>query len=75
MRWPDNKARVLVLSNEHDGCSVSPFDAARSRATDNGFDFIAASSDESTGRGGECGASSPHGFLGIENKTLDAIRA
>jgi alpha-beta hydrolase superfamily lysophospholipase len=75
MSWPGNKARVLVLSNEHDGCRVSPFDAAKSMAADNGFDFIAVSSSESKGRGGECGPSSPHGFLGIETKTLDAIRA
>lgn len=72
MKWPGNKARVLVVSNEHDGCFVSPFGAAKSMAAANGFDFIAASS--SAARGDQCGPKSPHGYLGIEGSVLDAIR-
>jgi alpha-beta hydrolase superfamily lysophospholipase len=41
MRWKGNTARVLVVSNENDGCSVSPFSAAKDMAADNGFDFAA----------------------------------
>jgi pimeloyl-ACP methyl ester carboxylesterase len=74
LSWPDNKARVLVVSNEHDGCDVSPFDAAKNLASTNGFDFIAVSSNLSKRNADECGANSPHGFLGIETSTLDAIR-
>ena len=74
LSWPDNKARVLVVSNEHDGCDVSPFDAAKNLASANGFDFIAVSSNLSKRNADECGANSPHGFLGIETSTLDAIR-
>ncbi len=72
MTWPGNKARVLVVSNEHDACPVSPFGAAKSMAAANGFDFIAASSSAATG--GQCGPKSPHGYLGIEDSVLDAIR-
>lgn len=72
MTWPGNKARVLVVSNEQDGCPVSPFGAAKSMAAANGFDFIAASSSAATG--GQCGPRSPHGYLGIEDSVLDAIR-
>jgi hypothetical protein len=72
MQWPGNKARVLVVSNQHDGCAVSPFAAAKSMAAANGFDFIAASSSAATGE--PCGPKSPHGYLGIENSVLDAIR-
>lgn len=71
MSWPGNKARVLVVSNEHDGCFVSPFDAAKSMAAANGFDFIAAASSAATGD--QCGPKSPHGYLGIENSVLDAV--
>lgn len=72
MSWPGNKARVLVVSNEHDACGVSPFGEAKSMAGANGFDFIAVSS--STAKGNQCGPKSPHGYLGIETRTLDAIR-
>ena len=72
MSWPGNKARVLVVSDEHDGCAVSPFGAAKSMASANGFDFIGVSSSAATG--GQCGPQSPHGYLGIESQVLDAIR-
>jgi hypothetical protein len=72
--WPRNKARVLVLSNEHDGCVASPFWAAKRMAADNHFDFIEVSSTAGGGdKHAECGAQSPHGYLGIESKVLAAI--
>ncbi|MGN6579864.1 MAG: serine aminopeptidase domain-containing protein [Bordetella sp.] len=72
MSWPGNTARVLVVSNEHDGCFVSPFAAAKSMAAANRFDFIAASS--SAAKGDQCGPQSPHGYLGIEDSVLQAIQ-
>lgn len=75
MAWDGNKARVLVVSNEHDGCQVSPFDSARQLAAKNGFDFIAVASSQGGGdRKSDCKAQSPHGFLGIEQTVLDDIR-
>ena len=74
--WEGNKARVLVVSNEHDGCEVSPFDSAKQLAARNGFDFIAVSSSQGGGnRQADCKAQSPHGFLGIEQRVLDDIDA
>jgi len=72
MSWPGNKARVLVVSNEHDGCGVSPFGAARAMADNNGFSFLPVSSRNA--KGNECGGNSPHGYLGIETQVLDAVR-
>ncbi|WP_118179736.1 hypothetical protein [Paraburkholderia phosphatilytica] len=74
LSWEGNKARVLMLSNEHDGCFVSPFSGAKRVANSNGFDFVAVSSSEGGGsRKAECGANSPHGYLGIEQQVLDTI--
>ncbi|WP_179402238.1 alpha/beta hydrolase [Burkholderia guangdongensis] len=74
LSWDGNSARVLVLSNEHDGCAVAPFDAAKRVADANHFDFIAVSSTAGGGTArAECGAQSPHGYLGIEQHVLDAI--
>jgi hypothetical protein len=74
MSWEGNKARVLVISNEGDGCRVSPFEAAEHMAHANGFDFVAVSSSESNGPRAECNGDSPHGYLGIESQVLDTIR-
>jgi len=72
--WSGNKARVLVLSNEHDGCQVSPPGAAKQLAQDNGFDFVSVSSSMGGGdRKSDCKAQSPHGFLGIETTVLDSV--
>ena len=74
LSWKGNKARVLVLSNEHDGCQVSPPDAAKRMAEENGFDFITVSSSMGDGdRKSDCKSQSPHGFLGIETTVLDSI--
>jgi hypothetical protein len=74
LSWTGNKARVLVLSNENDGCQVSPAGAAKQIAEENGFDFISVSSSVGGGdRKSDCKAQSPHGFLSIEPKVLDSI--
>ena len=74
LAWTGNKARVLVVSNDNDGCQVSPPGAARQLAADNGFDFIPVSSSMGGGdRKSDCKAQSPHGFLGVETKVLDGI--
>lgn len=74
LSWDPGHARVLFLSNEHDGCGASPFGAARHMANSNGFDFVAVSSSEGGGdKRSECGAKSPHGFLGIEQQVLGTI--
>ncbi|NVH73314.1 lysophospholipase [Paraburkholderia sp. JPY432] len=74
IHWTASSARVLVASNEHDVCVASPFWAAKSLATDNGFDFIAESSTQGGGdKHAECGGQAPHGFLGVESTALDAI--
>ncbi|GAA4322152.1 hypothetical protein GCM10023144_01900 [Pigmentiphaga soli] len=72
MHWRGGLAQVLVLANENDGCSVSPFAAARGMARRNGFDFRAVSSARSDGK--ECGGGAPHGFAGIEPQVLDTVR-
>lgn len=74
LRWTGNKARVLVVSNDHDACQVSPAGAAKQLAEENGFDFIPVSSSMGGGdRKSDCKAQSPHGFLGIETQVLDGI--
>ena len=70
------KARVLVVSNRHDACLSAMFYGASRLAERNHFDFIAV---ESTGGGGDrrsdCGAHSPHGFLGVEDEVLGDINS
>ncbi|MFM0210244.1 hypothetical protein PQQ96_22845 [Paraburkholderia sediminicola] len=74
MHWDVGATPVLVVSNENDGCRVSPFSAARTLAEDNRFQFLAVSSSErGRVRADECGAKSPHGFLGIETQVLSTI--
>ncbi|MFM0182766.1 hypothetical protein PQR52_30135 [Paraburkholderia aspalathi] len=74
MHWDVSTTPVLVVSNENDGCRVSPFSAAHTLAKDNRFQFLAVSSSERGGNGAsECGAKSPHGFLGIETQVLSAV--
>lgn len=74
MHWNVGATPVLVVSNENDGCRVSPFNAARALAEDNKLQFLAVSSNERGGaRANECGAKSPHGFLGIETQVLTAV--
>jgi hypothetical protein len=74
VRWDVNATPVLVVSNENDGCRVSPFSTARALAEDSRLQFLAVSSSERGGlRAGERGAKSPHGFLPIETQVLSAI--
>jgi hypothetical protein len=68
------KYRVLVVSNEHDACLVSPAYGGKRLAEHNHFDFVSV---DSTAGGGDqvadCGGHSPHGFLGIETDVLGQI--
>jgi hypothetical protein len=74
MAWDLGATRVPVVSNENDGCRVSPFSAARKLAEDNRLPFLAVSSSERGGvRASECRANSPHGFPGIETQVLSAV--
>lgn len=74
--WKGNRARVLVLSNDNDGCPVSPAGAAKQVAGENGFDFVSVHSSMGGGdRKSDCKAQSPHGFLGIETTVLDRIES
>jgi hypothetical protein len=70
------KAHVLVVSNRNDACPSALFYGASRLAERNHFDFIAV---ESTSGGGDrrsdCGAHSPHGFLGIEDDVLGDINS
>lgn len=66
--------RVLVVSNQHDGCVSSPSYAGKRLAERNHFDFVSVDSTEGGGdKATECGAHSPHGFLGIEKEVLGDI--
>jgi hypothetical protein len=68
-----SKYRVLVISNQHDACPVSPLYGGKRLAERNHFDFIAVDSTEGGGVQADCGGHSPHGFLGIEQQVLDDI--
>jgi hypothetical protein len=68
------KYRVLVVSNEHDACLVSPAYAGKRLAEHNHFDFISVDSTAGGGdRVADCGGHSPHGYLGIETDVLGQI--
>jgi hypothetical protein len=68
------KYRVLTVSNADDGCVSSPAFFGKRFAKRNDFDYVAVESSEGAGdRGEQCGAHSPHGFLGIEKEVLGDI--
>jgi hypothetical protein len=68
--------RVLVVSNEHDACVSSPAYAGKRLAERNHFDFVSVDSTEGGGdKSADCGAHSPHGFLGLEPLVLANINA
>ena len=74
MHVDGTKARVLVVSNQHDACPVSPLYGGKRLAERNHFDFIAVDSAEGGGSvQADCGGHSPHGFLGIEQRVLENI--
>ena len=69
------KIRVLVISNQHDACPAASFYGGKRLAERNHFEFIAVESTEGGGdKQADCGAHSPHGFLGIESQVLGAIQ-
>ena len=68
------EVRTLIVSNEHDVCPVSTFDGGKGLASRNKVAFVAEDSNEGGGdMRANCGGHSPHGFLGVEQKTLDDI--
>ncbi|WP_220274737.1 lysophospholipase [Trinickia dinghuensis] len=68
------ETRALIVSNEHDACPVSTFYGGKSLASRNKVAFVAEDSNEGGGdMRANCGGHSPHGFLGVEHKTLDDI--
>jgi hypothetical protein len=73
LRWNNPGVPVLVVSNANDGCVVSPSRAAMSMASENHFQFLQVSGNEGASARGQCGARSPHGFLGIEHEVLTGI--
>lgn len=65
------KYRVLVASNQRDGCVSSPAYAGRHLPERNHFDFAQVDpADDSGNRQTECGGNSPHGFPSIEKECL-----
>lgn len=68
------KYRLLTVSNADDGCVSSPAFSGKRFAKRNDFDYVEVESSEGAGdRGEQCGAHSPHGFLGIEKEVLGDI--
>ncbi|PQV52188.1 hypothetical protein [Paraburkholderia sp. BL21I4N1] len=66
--------RVLIVSNADDGCVSSPAFSGKRFAKRSDFDYVEVESSEGAGeRGEQCGAHSPHGYLGIERQVLDDI--
>lgn len=62
--------KALVVSNRNDRCPVARFSGAEHLAGRYGMTLIA----EDSGDGAEnCGGRSPHGFFGIEGRTLGDI--
>ncbi|MFC5428379.1 alpha/beta hydrolase family protein [Paraburkholderia denitrificans] len=61
--------KTMIMSNERDGCKVAPYYGARRLAEANHVVLVTESSDAASGNA--CGARSPHGYLGIEQKALD----
>ena len=74
----DIKIPSLVVHHIDDGCVLTPVSGARDiKARLNGAKASELMEFEggSSGSGKECGAKSHHGFLGIEQKVVDAILA
>ncbi|WP_143322679.1 alpha/beta fold hydrolase [Candidimonas nitroreducens] len=73
---PAMQGRTLLVSNKHDACDVSRYDGGKRLAERNHLAFI---TEESSKGGGspkaDCGGHSPHGFLGVEDKTLNDINS
>ena len=76
---PFNQISVptLVVHNRLDGCTESPFDGATTAiprlSQAPAKDFIAVSG--GSGRGAPCGATSPHGYYGIEDAVVPPMVA
>jgi pimeloyl-ACP methyl ester carboxylesterase len=76
VRLQDITVPVLIVHHEHDGCRASPYAGAealleRLRASPK-RELIAFDGGD-TPTSGPCDPFAPHGYLGIENKVVDAI--
>ena len=76
VRLQDITVPVLIVHHEHDGCRASPYAGAEAlmdqlRASPK-RQFMAFDGGD-TPRSGACEAFAQHGYLGIENKVVDAI--
>ncbi|KGX30380.1 hypothetical protein [Burkholderia pseudomallei] len=68
------ESRVLIVSNKNDVCPVAHYAGGKRLASRNDVAFISEESNEGGGdKEANCGGHSPHGFLGIERKTLEDI--
>jgi hypothetical protein len=68
------RGKVLIISNKNDVCPVANYAGGKRLASRNNVAFITEESDEGGGdKQSDCGGHSPHGFLGIERKTLEDI--
>jgi len=64
--------RHLVVHHKHDGCHATPFSSAQHSHEKYGNDFIAM--DGGIAVGNPCEPLGHHGFNGIEEETIDAIK-
>lgn len=66
------KNRHLVVHHKHDGCHATPFGSAESSHERHGNDFIAM--EGGIGVGNPCDGFGHHGYNGIEQETVAAIK-
>jgi predicted alpha/beta-hydrolase family hydrolase len=64
------KAGLLIVHHSEDACAICPYDEARRRAGDIALITVSGGRPAESG---PCEAMSPHGFLGREADTADAI--
>lgn len=76
MRLPDIAVPTLVVSHQKDGCDITPAADAqklRNRLTKAGKVEVVLLDGGAPPQSAPCQAKSQHGFLGIEDKAVDAI--
>jgi len=75
LKVPDAvRARVLVVSNDHDQCGTAMYYGAKDLAKRDALTFITEDSNQGgRSREAECTGNSPHGFRGVERQTLEDI--
>ena len=71
--WDDIKAKLLWVHHEEDGCQYTPYRAAQRHAEITRSPLITVRGG-GPARGSPCEAYSQHGFIGIEQPTVQAMR-